>query len=84
MIGVVNVVSPKPIQNKYFMSELRKSLKIQIGISTPKAILKIGAKIIGTEPELVLKSRNVIPKKLQKIGFEFEYDTLEKTFKNLI
>lgn len=83
IIGVVNVVSPKPIQNKEFMFELRKVLKIPIGIPTPKAILKIGAKIIGTEPELVLKSRNVIPKRLQEIGFEFKFDTLDKTFKNL-
>ena len=83
MIGVVNVVSPKPIQNKEFMYELRKVLKIPIGIPTPKLLLKIGAKIIGTEPELVLKSRNVIPKRLQEIGFEFKFDTLYKTFKNL-
>jgi uncharacterized protein (TIGR01777 family) len=83
MIGVINVVSPKPIQNKEFMFELRKALKIPIGIPTPKAILKIGAKIIGTEPELVLKSRNVIPKRLQENGFEFKFDTLVKTFKNI-
>ena len=83
MIGVVNIVSPKPIQNKDFMSELRKSLKMPIGIPTPKPILKIGAKIIGTETELVLKSRNVIPERLQESGFEFEFDTLEKAFKNL-
>lgn len=81
--GVVNIVSPKPIQNEAFMYELRKSLKIQIGIPTPKTILKIGAKIIDTEAELVLKSRNVIPERLQENGFEFEFDTLEKAFKNL-
>lgn len=84
MIGVVNIVSSKPIQNKDFMSELRKSLKMPIGIPTPKPILKIGAKIIETETELVLKSRNVIPERLQENGFEFEFDTLEKAFKNLI
>lgn len=83
MIGVVNIVSPKPIQNKDFMSELRKSLKMPIGIPTPKPILKIGAKIIGTETELVLKSRNVIPERLQENGFEFEFDTLEKALNNL-
>lgn len=83
MTGIINVVSQKPIRNRDFMSELRKSLKIPIGIPTPKPILKIGAKIIGTETELVLKSRNVIPERLQENGFEFEFDTLEKAFKNL-
>lgn len=83
MTGVVNIVSTKPIHNKDFMSELRTSLNMPIGIPTPKSLLKIGAKIIGTETELVLKSRNVIPKRLQDNGFEFEFDTLEKALNNL-
>lgn len=84
LLGVVNVVSPKPISNASFMKKLRNEMKIPFGISTPELILKIGAKVIGTETELVLKSRNVIPKRLQEKGFIFEYDTLEKTFENLL
>lgn len=82
--GVVNIVSPKPISNKDFMCHLRNTLKIPIGIPTPTLLLTIGAKLIGTETELVLKSRNVIPKRLLENGFQFEYETLEKTFENLI
>ncbi len=82
--GIVNIVSPKPISNKDFMCHLRNALKIPIGIPTPTCLLTIGAKLIGTETELILKSRNVIPKKLLENGFQFEYETLEKTFKNLI
>ena len=84
MIGIVNVVSPKPLQNKKFMNVLRKTLKMKIGFPTPKVLLKFGAKVIGTEPELVLKSRNVIPERLNKNGFDFEFDTLVKAFKNLL
>lgn len=84
LIDVVNIVSPQPISNADFMSKLQKQLQIPIAIPTPEILLKVGAKIIGTEPELVLKSRNVIPDKLLKSGFEFEFATLEKTFKNLI
>jgi uncharacterized protein len=83
IIGVINIVSPKPIKNRDFMSLLRKSLKMPFGIPTPKALLSIGAKIIGTEPELVLKSRNVIPKRLTDHDFEFEFDTLDKALENL-
>ena len=36
------------------------------------------------ESELVLKSRNVIPKRLQENGFTFNYDSAEKTFENLL
>ena len=46
--------------------------------------LEFGSKIINTETELVLKSRNVIPKRLQENGFTFKYDSVEKTFENLL
>ena len=36
------------------------------------------------ETELVLKSRNVTPKRLQEKGFTFNYDSVEKTFENLL
>lgn len=82
--GKINIVSPKPIKNKEFMKELQKAIKIPFGLPTPKLILKLGAKIIGTESELVLKSRNVIPEVLLQNGFEYEYPEIEKTFKNLL
>ena len=66
------------------MQQLRKTMSIPFGLPIPTAVLKIGAKIIGTETELVLKSRNVIPDRLLKNGFKFEFDNLNKTFLNLI
>lgn len=82
--GVVNVVSPKPIPNKNFMSLLRKAVRIPFGIPISEPLLKFGSVLIRTEAELVLKSRNVIPKRLQENGFQFEFDTLEKALKNLV
>jgi uncharacterized protein (TIGR01777 family) len=84
MTGVVNIVSPKPITNKDFMSSLRKAVGVPFGIPISEALLKFGSIIIRTQSELVLKSRNVIPKRLLDNGFQFEFDTLEKAFKNLI
>jgi len=84
MIGKVNIVSPKPIANRDFMSLLRKAVKIPFGIPVNETLLKFGSIVIRTEAELVLKSRNVIPKRLQENGFQFEFDTLEKALKNLI
>lgn len=81
--GVINVVAPNPITNKQFMKKLRQVLGIAIGIPTPRFILELGARIINTETELILKSRNVIPKKLQNRGFQFMYSDLEKAFYQL-
>ncbi|MBE0391988.1 TIGR01777 family oxidoreductase [Flavobacterium sp. PL002] len=84
MTGVINIVSPQPISNNDFMEKLRKQLNVFIGIPTPEFLLKIGAKIIGTETELVLKSRNVIPKRLLENGFNFKFKTLDAAIRNII
>jgi len=83
MEGVVNVVSPEPIRNRDFMKALRTTKNIPFGIPISAFILKLGAKIIGTETELVLKSRNVIPTRLQENGFKFIYGNIEKAMSKL-
>ena len=82
--GVFNCSSPNPINNKTLMQSLRQAMHIKIGLPTPELLLKIGAVVINTEPELVLKSRWVIPEKLIQEGYHFEYPTLESALKNLL
>ena len=84
MIGIVNLVSPKPIRNADFMKKLQRSIGFPFGIPLNTFLLKIGAFFIRTQPELVLKSRNVIPKKLLENGFEFEFDNVDDAFKDLL
>lgn len=84
MTGVVNVVSPKPIRNADFMQKLRKAIGFPFGIPVNTFLLKIGSFIIRTEAELVLKSRNVIPKRLLENGFEFKFESIDNAFKNLL
>lgn len=82
--GKINIVSPHPVQNKLFMKALRKEMKIPFGTPIGKRMLEFGAKIIGTETELVLKSRNVMPKRLLENGFTFNYTEINKVFQNLL
>ncbi|WP_339626417.1 TIGR01777 family oxidoreductase [uncultured Winogradskyella sp.] len=82
--GVFNIVAPKPTTNKYLMEVIRKALRMPFGISHPKWLLKLGAKMIGTESELVLKSRNVIPQNLVANGFKFQYLEIESAIENLV
>lgn len=84
MTGVINIVSPKPIRNVDFMQKLRKAVGFPFGISMNKFFLEIGSFIIRTETELVLKSRNVVPKRLLENEFQFKFGTLEKALQNLI
>lgn len=69
--GVYNLCAPNPIKNSEFQKVVRQKLKIPFGLNSPKWLLKIGSKIIGTETELLLKSRNVYPEKLLQKGFIF-------------
>lgn len=82
--GVFNVTVPNPTNNMILMKTIRKKIGMPFGISHPEWLLKIGAKIIGTETELVLKSRNVIPERLLQEGFSFKYPTIETTISNLL
>lgn len=82
--GPINVTAPNPIKNNVFMKLLRNELNIPFGINSPVFILKIGAALIGTETELVLKSRNVIPEILQENGFQFKFNTVDVALKDIL
>lgn len=82
--GVFNSSSPNPIDNKTLMKTFRQSMKTKIGFSSPAWLLKIGAAIIKTEPELILKSRWVVPEKLLESGYTFKYPTLDIALKNIL
>ena len=55
-----------------------------MGFLASEWMLKIGAFIIGTEPELILKSRWVVPTKILETGFQFKYPLIEKALKDII
>ncbi|WP_017495086.1 TIGR01777 family oxidoreductase [Flavobacterium sp. WG21] len=84
MTGKVNIVSPNPISNTDFMQKLRKAVGVPFGISLNQFFLEIGSFIIRTETELVLKSRNVIPKRLLEKGFAFKFENIDPAFQNLL
>lgn len=81
--GCINMASPNPVTNSEMMRAFRKANRIPVGIPTPELLLKIGTKIIGVEPDFVLKSYNVVSKRMQENGFEFRFSTIDKALKDL-
>lgn len=71
--GAVNLAAPNPLPNDDFMRGLRKAWGIPFGLPAAKWMLEIGARLLRTETELILKSRRVVPGILQSRGFEFRY-----------
>ena len=82
--GVFNCSSPFPVTNRELMKTLRETMNIPFGLPSPKWMLEIGSIFIRTETELVLKSRWVLPERLEMEGYEFAYPTLDKTLEDIL
>ena len=82
--GIFNASAPQPVTNCEFMGQLRKVKKQTIGYPSPKWMLEMGALIMRTETELLLKSRWVLPERLEQEGFKFTYETVEKALKQIV
>lgn len=82
--GVYNASSPHPVTNRQLMESLRRHMGVRIGLPSPRWMLEIGARFIRTETELVLKSRWVIPERIEQEGFTFVYDTLDAALDEIL
>jgi NAD dependent epimerase/dehydratase family enzyme len=82
--GTYNCVSQNAVTNEEFMRVLRKHTGHIIGLPAYEWMLKIGARLIGTEPELILKSRWILPTKILQSGFEFRYPYLKDAFEEIL
>lgn len=82
--GVFNCTSPNPVTNRELMATMRKVMHRKGGLPASTWMLNLGARIIRTEPELVLKSRWVVPNRLIKEGFMFRYGRLEKALQHIL
>jgi len=71
--GVVNCTAPVAIKNELFMKILRQAWGIPFGLPSPQWLLEIGMLLIGSETELILKSRWVSPGRLLDSGFKFQF-----------
>jgi uncharacterized protein (TIGR01777 family) len=71
--GCVNLSSPQPLPNRDFMAGLRRAYGARVGLPATDWMLEVGALVLQTETELVLKSRRVVPRRLLEAGFEFRF-----------
>lgn len=74
--GPVNVATEDHVTNAELMAQVRAAVGRRRGVPTPAWLLELGARVIRTEPELVLKSRWVDPRVLRESGYTFVHPTL--------
>lgn len=81
--GPVNLAAPNPVPNAEFMRTLRQAWGTRLGLPASRWMLEIGAFLMRSETELILKSRRVVPTRLLEAGFVFQYPTWEMAAREL-
>ena len=82
--GAVNVASPCPLPNQAFMRALRRAWDVRFGLRAAEWMIEVGTFLMQTESELVLKSRWVIPGRLQQAGFQFLFPDWRRAAESLV
>ncbi|HEU4533091.1 MAG TPA: TIGR01777 family oxidoreductase [Polyangiaceae bacterium] len=82
--GPVNVASPNPLPYAEFMRAFREAWGIGIGLPATRWMLSLGAFVLRTDTELVLKSRRVVPGRLLESGFAFDHPTWPEAARDLV
>lgn len=82
--GVYNCSSPYPVKNGELMKTFRELTGKKMGLPAPAWMLKMGAFLIGTETELVLKSRWVVPASIETTGFRFRYPLIKDALQDIL
>lgn len=82
--GAVNASSPNPQTNREFMRVLRDAWGVKLGLPASRWMLEIGTWMSRTEPELVLKSRRVVPGRLLESRFLFAFPEWREAAQNLV
>jgi uncharacterized protein (TIGR01777 family) len=81
--GAVNVAAPNPLPNRDFMRALRHAWGIPFGLPAARWMLELGALLMLTETELILKSRRVVPAGLLKSRFSCQFPTWPEAARDL-
>jgi len=81
--GTFNAVAPAAVTNAEFMRELRLALHRPWSPPVPEFAVKLGARLMGSEPSLALVSQRCEPKRFRAGGFQFRFPKLTPALHDL-
>ena len=80
--GPINVISPQPVQNAEFTKTLASAMHRPAFFPAPAFALRLA---LGEMADaLLLSSQRVLPQRLQKLGYNFQYADLSAALKNVL
>ena len=71
--GPVNLAAPGPVPQGELMRSLRHAWGGRPGLPATRLMAEVGALVLRTDTELLLKSRRVVPARLLEAGFTFTH-----------
>jgi uncharacterized protein (TIGR01777 family) len=81
--GPCNAVAPGAVTNAEFMRELRRARHRPWSPPVPEWAVKLGARLIGFSPALVLGGQRCPPEKFLAAGFEYQFPQLRPALEDL-
>lgn len=82
--GPLNLTAPQPLPNAAFMAQLRQAAGQRFGVPILPGMAQMGAWMLGTDVELMAKSRRVVPAALLDAGYTFAFPTWEPAARDLV
>lgn len=84
MTGAYLATAPNPVSNTEFMRQLRRALRVPIGLPAFGWMVRLGAPLVmRTDPELALYGRYCVSRRLREEGFEFEFPELGPALRDI-
>jgi hypothetical protein len=84
LVGPINLSAPAPLPQRDFMAALRAAWSAPIGLPASAWMVELGAAVLRTDTELILKSRRVVPGRLLEAGFAFEHSEWDTAARDLV
>ena len=79
--GPVNAAAPNPVTNREFVRSLARALHRPAFLPVPAFALKL---ILGEMSEIVMGSQRVLPKALDRAGYQFRFPVLDSALADLL
>ncbi len=83
LAGPINLSAPNPLPNGDFMRAIRNAWGTRLGLPATSWMLELGARVLKTETELILKSRRVVPARILDDGFSFLFPSWPESARDL-
>lgn len=84
LTGPVNLAAPSPLPQRAFMRALRQARGVPVGLPATRWMAELGALVLRSDTELLLKSRRVVPGRLLEAGFTFDHPDWPEAAEDLV